>query len=268
MEEIILTKSLSKATIKLDRSEKQLIDDLMDLNLSRNEARAYIALLPLESTTASKLVGKTGIPDSKIYRIMENLQKKGLIILQEGVPKKYIAIHPIEAMENLRTIFKTEYTIKMTFIDKLIKSLVPIYQDHEESPKIAYIIKGKTNIFNHVKRLIDDAASSITLMMPNKEMFYFLEKSIKQAQERISNLSLGFFHQEIPTKPFPFDFQAINCKCFFLIVDNKILLTISNWNTNYWHAIWTTETSLLEVSQGYFSSPSCCTSKDSNFIIN
>ena len=259
-----MTKPLSEAMLRPDQPEKRLIDDLMEVNLTRNEARAYIALLPLESATANKLVGKTGIADSKIYRIMDNLQKKGLIILQEGVPKKYIAIHPIEAMENLRTIYKTEYTNKMTSIDKLVGLLVPIYQDHEESPKIAYIIKGKTNIFNHAKRLIDEATLSITLMMPNDEVFYPLEKSINQAVKRISSLSLGFFHQKIPTIQFPFDYQVISCNCFFLIVDNKILLTISNWNTNHWHAIWTTETSLLEVSQGYFSSPACCAPNDSN----
>ncbi|MFX1504874.1 MAG: TrmB family transcriptional regulator [Promethearchaeota archaeon] len=257
-----MTKPLREAVLGDIRPEKTLIDDLMEAKLTKNESKAYIALLPLEIATASKLVEKTGIPDSKIYRTMDNLQKKGLIILQEGVPKKFIAIHPVEAMENLRTIFKTEYTKRMASIDRLIELLVPIYQDHEESPKIAYIIKGKSNIFNHARRLIDEATSSVTLMMPNEEMFIPLEKSITQAQERISNLSLGFYHQKLPTQKFPFGFQAINCNCFFLMVDYKILLTISNWNTNHWHAIWTTETSLLEVSQGYFSSPSCCAPND------
>ena len=261
-----MTKPLSQATLGVDQLEKRLIDELMEANLTRNEARAYIALLPLETATASTLVEKTGIPDSKIYRTMDNLQKKGLIILQEGVAKKFIAIHPVEAMENLRTIFKTEYTRRMASIDKLIESLVPIYQYHEESPKIAYIIKGKSNIFNHARRLIDEATSSITLMIPNKEMFNPLEKSIIHAQERVSEFSLGFYHRKLPTQEFPFRFQAISCNCFFLIVDNKILLTISNWNTNHWHAIWTTETSLLEVSQGYFSSPSCCPPKDNNIV--
>ena len=257
-----MTKPLKQVTSGIDQPENQLINDLMEVNLTKNEARAYLALLPLESATASKLVENTGIPDSKIYRITANLQKKGLIILQEGVPKKFIAIHPVEAMENLRTIFKTEYTRKMASIDKLIELLIPIYQDHEESPKIAYIIKGKSNIFNHARRLLDEATSSVTLMMPNEEMFQPLEKSITQAQERISDLSLGFYHQKLPTQEFPFPFQVINCNCFFLMVDHKILLTISNWNTNHWHAIWTTETSLLEVSQGYFSSPSCCAPED------
>ncbi|MFX1517098.1 MAG: TrmB family transcriptional regulator [Promethearchaeota archaeon] len=257
-----MTQPLKKAILGVEQPEKRLIDDLMEVNLTKNEAKAYIALLPLETATASKLVEKTGIPDSKIYRTMDNLQKKGLIILQEGVPKKFIAIQVVEAMENLRTMFKTEYKKRMASIDKLIESLIPIYQDHEESPKIAYIIKGKSNIFNHARRLIDEATSSVTLMIPNEEMFGSLEKSITQAQERISDLSLGFYYQKLPTQEFPFNFQAINCNCFFLMVDHKILLTISNWNTNHWHAIWTTETSLLEVSQGYFSSPSCCALND------
>lgn len=76
-----MTKSLIEATLRSDQAQNRLIDDLMEVNLTKNEARAFTALLPLESATASKLVEKTGIPDSKIYRTMDNLQKKGLIIL-------------------------------------------------------------------------------------------------------------------------------------------------------------------------------------------
>ncbi len=54
MEENTMTKPLSEAMLRLDQPEKRLIDDLMELNLTRNEARAYIALLPLESAPASK----------------------------------------------------------------------------------------------------------------------------------------------------------------------------------------------------------------------
>ena len=51
--------------------------------------------------------------------------------------------------------------------------------------------------------------------------------------------------------------QSIACECFFLIIDNRVLLTVSGWKTDKWHAIWTTETSLIEVSSGYFASPCC-----------
>ncbi|MFX0015118.1 MAG: TrmB family transcriptional regulator [Promethearchaeota archaeon] len=258
-----MVKVLNTSPITSDQAYYQLIDDLMKLNLTRNEARAYLALLPFESAPASKLIEKTGIADSKIYRIMDNLQKKGLITIQEGVPKLFIAIHPYEAMENQRTILKTEFLNKMTSIDKLVELLTPIYQDHEESPKLAYILKGENNILNHTRRLIDEAMSSVILMMPNEEVYYSLENSITLAQERGSDVSLGFYRRKLPSNSIPFNFQVIHCNCFFLIIDNKTLLTISNWNTNHWHAIWTTDTSLIEVSQGYFSSPACCASEDS-----
>ncbi|UCE13294.1 MAG: hypothetical protein JSV04_14045 [Candidatus Heimdallarchaeota archaeon] len=240
-----------------DSSIDTLVSVLMDIGLTRNEARAYMELLPRESATASYLVRQTGIPDSKIYYIMDNLQKEGFIIVQEGKPKKYVAINPSNALENMRTKFTAEYENKIAILDQLVNSLAPIYHDREDAPKLAYIIKGKNNVINQVKRLMIDAQSSIILMIPTLEIFHLLEKTIEGVQkEKIT--TMGLYHKSIPTEPLPFKFQGIACECFFLIVDNKILLTISNWKADLWYAIWTTETSLIEVSQGYFSSP-CCT---------
>lgn len=250
--------TLVKPITDEDSSVDNLVSVLIDIGLSRNEARAYLELLPRESVTASYLVRQTGIPDSKIYYIMDNLQKEGFIIIQEGKPKKYVAINPRNALENMRTKFTAEFENKIALLDRLANSLAPIYHDREDAPKLAYIIKGKNNVMNQVKRLMVDAQSSIFLMIPTLEIFHFLEETIKLVQKEKITSTLGLFHKNIPTEPLPFKFQGINCECFFLIIDNKILLTISNWKTDLWYAIWTTETSLIEVSQGYFSSP-CCT---------
>lgn len=232
-----------------------LVNELMDISLTRNESRAYLELLPFESATASELVKRTGIADSKIYYIMDSLQKKGLIILQEGIPKKFIAIPPVEALENLRAKFKKEYSTKIEILDRLGQRLTPIYQESEDSLKIAYIVKGKNNIANQAKRLIAEASSSLIIMLPNIEMYNLLEKSIKKAEKRVKP-ELGFYHNTVPQDSFPFDFKKICCECFFLIIDGNILLTVSNWKSDQSYAILTTEKALIEVSSGYFSSSS------------
>ncbi len=233
-----------------------LINELMDIGLTKNEARAYIELLPLESATASELVKNTGIADSKIYYIMENLQKKGLIILQSGVPKKYVAITPVEALENIRVKFKKEFDQKMVLLDRLGELLTPRYQENEASLKIAYIVKGKNNIVNQAKRLIAEVNTDIILMLPNMEMYHLLKKSLEDIKERVT-IKLGFYHEAVLEESLLIDFQSICCECFFLIIDNKILLTVSNWRSEESYAILTTENTLIEVSSGYFSSPSC-----------
>lgn len=253
-----MSELITKNAFYDELSQEKLVNDLMNIGLTKNEAKTYLALLPSEMTTAGELVKLTGIADSKIYYLLDSLQKKGLIVLQEGIPKKFVAISPVEALENLRVKFNKEYNTKISQLDRLGKILTPIYKDNENSPKIAYILKGKHNVINQAKRLIDEATSSIIIMAPNLEIFYLLEKSIKTIQERIRDVTLGLFHRNLPKEQVPFQFQAINCECFFVIVDDHFLLTVSNWKTEHWYAIWTTEKSLIEVSSGFFTSP-CCT---------
>ena len=52
---------------------------LEDLGLSKREAKAYLALLELGSTTVGEIIKKTDIPSSKIYEVLDRLMKKGLV---------------------------------------------------------------------------------------------------------------------------------------------------------------------------------------------
>lgn len=51
---------------------------LKDIGLSEREAKLYLALLDLGSTTIGPLVDKTEIPSSKIYEVLHRLEEKGL----------------------------------------------------------------------------------------------------------------------------------------------------------------------------------------------
>jgi len=86
--------------------------NLAELGLSKRETNAYLSLLELGSTTVSKIVKKTGIPSSKIYEVLERLQKKGLVsyVLIRGVrhyqssDPKIILQHLDEKREKIRKI--------------------------------------------------------------------------------------------------------------------------------------------------------------------
>lgn len=87
-------------------------ENLVELGLSKREAKAYLSLLELGSTTVSHIVRKTGIPSSKIYEVLERLQKKGLVsyVLIRGVrhyqasDPKIILQHLDERREKIRKV--------------------------------------------------------------------------------------------------------------------------------------------------------------------
>jgi len=51
---------------------------LKQVGLSEGEIKVYFALLELESSTVGRIIEKSGVPDSKIYMILEKLKEKGL----------------------------------------------------------------------------------------------------------------------------------------------------------------------------------------------
>ena len=55
-----------------------MINLLRQTGLSEREAKLYLALLDLGSTTIGPLVDKTDIPSSKIYEVLHRLEEKGL----------------------------------------------------------------------------------------------------------------------------------------------------------------------------------------------
>lgn len=52
---------------------------LEQIGLSKNEVKAYFALLELGQSSATPIVKKAGIPNSKVYPTLEKLIKRGLV---------------------------------------------------------------------------------------------------------------------------------------------------------------------------------------------
>jgi len=71
---------------------------LNDIGLSDYESAAYTALLKQGTSTAKKTSTDSEIPQSRIYDILERLETKGFVKIQEGRPKKYGPVNPEQAI--------------------------------------------------------------------------------------------------------------------------------------------------------------------------
>lgn len=52
---------------------------LEQIGLSKNEVKVYFALLELDQSSATPIVKKSGVPNSKVYPTLDKLIKKGLV---------------------------------------------------------------------------------------------------------------------------------------------------------------------------------------------
>ncbi len=77
---------------------------LVELGLSRYEARAYLTLIQRESYVASELATETGIPRPRIYDVLNSLISRGLAVDRPGPVTRYAGKEPLAAVECLLAV--------------------------------------------------------------------------------------------------------------------------------------------------------------------
>jgi sugar-specific transcriptional regulator TrmB len=247
-------------------AKEKILSQLKELGLSTYEAATYMALLTHPHIPASKLCKETGIPDSKIYYGLDGLLKKGMVIVQRGVPNIYSAVHPKEAIANLKNQLMKTLNEKMERADALINVLSPLYE-HAEKPQeieLAYIIRGQRNIIKKMNTLLQSAKKEITLLISHPSIMQSLKTSLDNAKERKVTLNLAVT-KEVLKKEILAEFGSVKllrCPCTMLIVDMETLLTVSSWTEEKSRAILTQDLGLVTVSREYYSNPQCCTEMD------
>jgi len=233
---------------------------LRELDLTTHEALTYVALLVHPNITASVLCKETGIPDSKIYYALHALAKKGMIAVQQGTPKLYKALHPKEAINNLKQQLKDRLNEKLQEADTLAELMTPLYKSVEESGELelAYIIRGKRNIVNRMKNLIETAQEELTIYISNMEILKEIQDSLAKAKDRRVKTNLALTNKACERGSLSYrEIKHLNCPIDMLVSDMKTLLTVSSWTSEI--AFMTHDQNLIRVSRNYYDNPLCCT---------
>src|SRR3989338_38938 len=97
---------------------------LKQVGLSEGEIKVYFALLELESSTVGRIIEKSGVPDSKIYMILEKLKEKGLasFVIKNNV-KHFQASDPKNILRLLTEREKAIRLQKKELEDKIIPEI-------------------------------------------------------------------------------------------------------------------------------------------------
>src|SRR5919204_4660570 len=79
-------------------SDGGYVDQLTRLGLTMYEAKAYLALLRRDSSTAAQVARLGGLPRQRIYDVLASLVEKGLAAARPGRVVKYAATDPKGAL--------------------------------------------------------------------------------------------------------------------------------------------------------------------------
>ena len=218
-----------------------------------------MALLSLSSASASLLCNETGIPDSKIYYAINELSKKGMIVVQNGTPKTYKAVHPREATGNLKQQLREDFNKNLSRAEDLADSLSPIFESATGKTEIelAYIIRGHANISRKMKDLITSAKKQVLALIWEGDLWNELSPTIAKTRDSVETkiaISKKLWKNARPNEKA--QARILECPINIVISDMRILVTVSSWRNEV--AIMTNDKALMTISQEYYENPKCC----------
>ena len=181
--------------------KKDMFNDMKTLGLNTYEAKLWLALLSLGSSSAGKLSDVANVPRSRSYDVLESLEKKGFIITKLGKPIQYFAISPTEVVNRLKNKIKKDHDEKQNYMDlfksgNLMNDLEELHSMENKSSKSEEIIcslKGRDKIYYQLNSLIKNAKESIILVSSNQGILRKtkqFKKELKNAKERGARIYL------------------------------------------------------------------------------
>ncbi len=105
------------------------VQELVSLGLSKYQARAYLALLGHEESTAVEVAERSGVPRQRVYDVLASLKERALVATKNGRPMRYTAQAPVSALAGLlqerRRKQRAENERLTLLVEKVVADLQP-----------------------------------------------------------------------------------------------------------------------------------------------
>lgn len=234
----------------------EVIELLKEFGLNTYEARCYLALLELESSTAPEVAKASGVPPQRVYDSLSSLIEKGFIQEVNGKPKLFVPLPVRDALLNRIYQLKVEFERREKFLRGLIEEIEKRVPQPSKrcSPEEVFNLSGEKSIVSTALRLISSAKRSVKIAGV-RPLFTFgcrgnLEKYLNEGVEL---LAVGKFDapckEEIKRLGGKYLEREVECT-YLLIVDDEKLLYIYGGN----RGIYTENEGVVAPFLAYFNS--------------
>ena len=139
---------------------------LEEIGLSEKEAKIYLALLQVDSSSIQDLAEKTGINRTTVYPVLESLEKKGLVSETHVGKKVFYVAAPPERLETYVERQRVLFEEKAKRLEDIIPQIKSIQREQGERPVVKYF-EGRDGAFSAYEEFYTAAPKK-------KEIGYFL----------------------------------------------------------------------------------------------
>ena len=234
--------------------KQELITKIKDyFSLNIYETKIWLALLSKGIASAGEVATLSGVPRSRAYDVLENLEKKGFAIVKIGKPVKYIGVKPKIILEKLKKNVMQDANEKITTLSKIrdteeFTKLEELYNGSITPTKrenISASLKGKSNISNQIRETLQNAEKEIIICTNANDIESKL-RLFSQTFGRLKNSKIKIkaalsgnekLINELGKK-LNIKFKKINIEAKFFIIDRKEVLFYVSKDPEEELAIW------------------------------
>ena len=166
---------------------KNLEPLLRDMGMKEYETKAWLALLNRGACTADTISKAASIPVTRVYETLENLEKRGLVVVQRTRPKRYRLVS-VDSLSNLidekKTNMENEINKSIQVLKK-IKDYVPTLPTIEmvEEKDTVWVVNGRENILRKISEGIINAGYEVLIFTDDLTWYDIIEKALKKASK-------------------------------------------------------------------------------------
>lgn len=164
---------------------------LTNMGLNEYQASALAHLMFLGETKATTLSKSSGVPNARIYGVLDELSQKGLIIIRPGRPALYAPLTPQEIADALETAtredIRRELTIIQSYRGEFEKASQKVFMkagtSEQRTSLIRIISVGEVSL-EETKKLYRQAENRLLISTRAMEYFDDVKDELLGAQER------------------------------------------------------------------------------------
>jgi len=170
---------------------EQIMSILTGMGLNEYQASVMSHLLLLGETKATVLSKASGVPSARIYDVLNDLAKMGLLTKKPGRPSLYKPRPPMEIINILLAMQRENLRQRLTLLEDKAKDFIKaadrVYLKGAKGipsvPLLRIVSVGKVSL-EETRSLYDDAEKEILILSRAMEYFPEVSENLKAAQDR------------------------------------------------------------------------------------
>jgi sugar-specific transcriptional regulator TrmB len=258
--------------VKIDKGPSKSLEiiekTLHRLGLSKNEVRVYIYLARTGEHKASEISEALSLHRTETYRILRDLEKKGLISSVFEKPLKFIAT-PFE--KALDTLIETR-KMKISLLERRKESLVELWlsfpklETENERKEIFQILEGEEQISLKAEEILASATKEVLVFASEHDIANFYHSNLLDKLEKISkdNVSVQlltnyspkscFFVEKLKLKKVKYSLSTVEELPTFILANGEQLLLLIRKNNEKKRvaALWTNYDAFIRALKALF----------------